>query len=153
MSLAAIIMNLTPVTPIPPTPRPRIVPTVGPSSQPGGGGEIPSPTDWDRDETETEDEIRAGPPAPTPGAEPPAVQVTPGVPPPVPTIEPVPAVEAVPQFIAIATSLTVLVRATILHVKPVERGNLVYFIAPFAGPPDEVFFSSVAPGSSTTSIA
>lgn len=45
-----------------------------------------------------------------------------------------------------ASMLAVSVNATMLPVEVVERGNLIYFVATFAGDPDEVFFSFIRPG-------
>lgn len=44
-----------------------------------------------------------------------------------------------------ATFLPVAVRATILSVLVVERGNLVFLTAPFDGDPDEVYVSYLPP--------
>jgi hypothetical protein len=48
-----------------------------------------------------------------------------------------------------ATALEVDVRATMLEVEVVERGNIIYLIAPFAGDasvPGEICFSYLPPG-------
>lgn len=45
-----------------------------------------------------------------------------------------------------ASHLNVFVRATLLEVEVVERGNVIYFVATFAGDPDEVHFSYMRPG-------
>lgn len=155
--------------PPPPPPKPPFVPTVGQTgdqSAPGGGGEHPSPSDWELDDEHTiyqDDEEAAetvGLAEPEPAGEPeaqPEVEDEPEAeaevkPVPVSAIKPelAPPPEA-PRLAAIATSLSIFVRATILNVGVMkhERGNIVYFVAPFRGPPDEVFFSYLAPGSST----
>jgi len=43
------------------------------------------------------------------------------------------------------TTVDVIVRATIVDVQVVERGNLIFFIATFSGDPDEVYFSYLPP--------
>ena len=134
--------------PPPPPPKPPFVPTMGQTSAPGGGGEIPSPSDFDPHDPEhtiepedgEEEAETVGLVAPARAAPPPPMPVV---------VKPAPAPAPGTQFAAIATSLSIFVRATILTVETVERGNLVYFVAPFAGAPDEVFFSYLAPGSST----
>lgn len=46
----------------------------------------------------------------------------------------------------VVSSVDVEVRATILDVQVVERGNLIHFIAEFEGDPDEVHFVHIRPG-------
>lgn len=54
--------------------------------------------------------------------------------------------EETAHFCVYATKLDVEVRATMLLVKVVERGNLVVFVAQFVGDPTEVHFSYIRPG-------
>lgn len=52
-----------------------------------------------------------------------------------------------PALVAVeVTSLPVAVRATILPVQIVERGNLAFFLASFAGDPDAIYFAYLRPG-------
>ena len=47
----------------------------------------------------------------------------------------------------VSTRLEVEVRATMLHVDVVERGNIITFLASFEGDPDEVNFAYLLPAS------
>jgi hypothetical protein len=51
-----------------------------------------------------------------------------------------------------ATSLTVEVRVTVLPVEIIERGNVIFFIATFAGDPSSVFFSYIKPGENRPNV-
>lgn len=114
------------VCPTPPAPAPTRIP-------PTSGGD----PWWDRDRDPSNflDEVhRMGnrrteldPPADddvTPGAEPPAPR----------------------DALVYATHLAVEVRATVLNVQVVERGNIIFFYATFPDEPGEVHFSYVRPG-------